>query len=241
MAGVDEPLRRTGGLHFGEAVLRMRRAQHVDAEGHIQKEHAAVATKGLPIILLSARKGEEAMAEGLAVGANDYFVKPFSARELVARVKVQLETRSSGIAAIITDAIELASPLLEQRRHRIIVEMERRGLMLTADPFRLAQDRRQGGLGLGLAIVKNLVGAALILGELLRMRGHEVVIAHDGPAALKARVDFQPEVALLDLGLPVMDGYELARQLRVDQPVPHLRLIAITVTPRSEDSVPGTN
>ena len=47
--------------------------------------------RGLPIILLSARTGEEAMAEGLAAGANDYIVKPFSARELLARVKVQLE------------------------------------------------------------------------------------------------------------------------------------------------------
>jgi DNA-binding response OmpR family regulator len=48
-------------------------------------------TSGIPIILLSARAGEEAVLEGLEKGADDYLVKPFSASELVARVKTQLE------------------------------------------------------------------------------------------------------------------------------------------------------
>ena len=407
------------------------------------------ATRGLPIILLSARTGEEAIAEGLAAGANDYVVKPFSARELVARVRVQLEiarslesdrthenarmvneqfrqaaettshardeflavlghelrnplapiltalqlmdmrgeegslreraviarqvkhvvrlvddlldvsritrgkvvleTRPIGIAAIISSAIEIASPILEQRKHRVIVDIAQRGLTLEADPFRLAQvfsnlltnaakftdpggtitisaaeekgaivvrvkdtgsgiepalmprvfdafaqgvqasDRAMGGLGLGLTIVKSLVGlhggavearsagrgvgsefivrlpalkagkaadaappvpdpalreeplhslrvllvddnedAARLLSDLLRMKGHDVFVVHDGAAALKARASFLPDVALLDIGLPVMDGYELARHLRAEQPTPRLGLIAIT-------------
>ena len=50
---------------------------------------------------------------------------------------------------------------------------------------------------------------------LLRARGHEVRMAHDGPAALAAgRSGFRPEVVLLDIGLPGMDGYEVARRLR---------------------------
>ena len=49
------------------------------------------ATKSLPIILLSARAGEEATIEGLEAGADDYLIKPFSARELVARVETQLQ------------------------------------------------------------------------------------------------------------------------------------------------------
>ena len=47
-------------------------------------------TRGVPLILLSARAGEEARVEGLEAGADDYLVKPFSARELVARVEAQL-------------------------------------------------------------------------------------------------------------------------------------------------------
>jgi PAS domain S-box-containing protein len=48
-------------------------------------------TRGIPILLLSARAGEEAAVEGLAAGADDYLVKPFSARELLARVATNLE------------------------------------------------------------------------------------------------------------------------------------------------------
>jgi signal transduction histidine kinase len=48
-------------------------------------------TRGTPIILLSARAGEEATVEGLRSGADDYLVKPFSARELIARIKSQLQ------------------------------------------------------------------------------------------------------------------------------------------------------
>ena len=48
-------------------------------------------TKGVPIVLLSARAGEESRIEGLKFGADDYLVKPFSAKELVARVKTHLQ------------------------------------------------------------------------------------------------------------------------------------------------------
>jgi len=48
-------------------------------------------TKGIPVILLSARAGEEATIDGLEAGADDYLIKPFSARELMARVNTQLQ------------------------------------------------------------------------------------------------------------------------------------------------------
>ncbi len=50
-----------------------------------------ITTEAIPLILLSARAGEEATLEGLEAGADDYLVKPFSARELIARVRTQLE------------------------------------------------------------------------------------------------------------------------------------------------------
>ena len=69
--------------------------------------------RDLPVVLLSARAGEEARVEGLDSGADDYLVKPFSARELLARVRSNLElARLRGEAR---DALQLANERLEQR------------------------------------------------------------------------------------------------------------------------------
>ncbi len=64
-----------------------------------------------------------------------------------------------------------------------------------------------------LVVDDNRDGAEL-LAELLALHGHQVRIAHDGPDALAIAELLLPEVALLDIGLPGMDGYELARRLR---------------------------
>ena len=63
----------------------------LDGFGLLQALRADPATREFPFVLLSARAGEEARVEGLAAGASDYLVKPFSARELVARVNGALQ------------------------------------------------------------------------------------------------------------------------------------------------------
>jgi DNA-binding response OmpR family regulator len=63
----------------------------LDGFGLVAAIRADEQTRGLPVILLSARAGEESRIEGLAAGADDYLIKPFSARELIARVGSQLE------------------------------------------------------------------------------------------------------------------------------------------------------
>jgi CheY-like chemotaxis protein len=55
-----------------------------------------------------------------------------------------------------------------------------------------------------------------------------VSVAHDGPRALEMATGLVPDVALLDIGLPGMDGYTLARRLRGAAATQHLRLIAVT-------------
>jgi len=63
----------------------------LDGFGLLRELRAHAATKTLPFILLSARAGEESRVEGLDAGADDYLVKPFSARELIARVQTHLQ------------------------------------------------------------------------------------------------------------------------------------------------------
>ncbi|MEJ0034744.1 MAG: ATP-binding protein [Gammaproteobacteria bacterium] len=65
--------------------------------------------------------------------------------------------------------------------------------------------------------------------------GHEVAVANDGPGALKVALTFQPDVALIDIGLPGMNGYEVARRMREDSAGRNLRLMALTGYGRDED------
>jgi PAS domain S-box-containing protein len=66
------------------------------------------------------------------------------------------------------------------------------------------------------------------LAMFLRLRGHEVHTAHDGPGALEEIARGRPEVVFLDLGLPGMSGYDVARQIRAQADTRDLRLVAVT-------------
>ena len=68
--------------------------------------------------------------------------------------------------------------------------------------------------------------AAESLAEVLELLGNQVRVAHGGLEALRLARESLPDLALLDIGLPVMDGYELAQRLRAEHP--SLRLVAVT-------------
>jgi signal transduction histidine kinase len=427
----------------------------LDGFGLLRAIRADAGLAIVPVIMLSARAGEEAHVGGLRAGADDYLVKPFSANELVARVRLHLEnararrqleeqserlqeanaeavqarqlaeagTRSkdeflamlghelrnplspiltslqvmrlrgvesreqalierqvghlvrlvddlldisritrgkielrksrSNLVDVVLRGLEMASPLLEQRSQKVDLDLEPEGLEVDVDPDRLAQvtanlltnaskysergttifvtathagdrvqlrvrdegigipaemlgrvfdvffqqpqtlDRSKGGLGLGLAIVRSLVvlhggtvsaasegpgkgseftvelplasgtperaplaselslrvqpgidgsgppkrilivddneDVAESIAELLRDLGNVIETAYDGPAALRIVKAFKPEVCLIDIGLPAMDGYEVARKLRESGALATgARLIAVT-------------
>jgi PAS domain S-box-containing protein len=265
----------------------------------------------------------------------------------IARGRVELRRRHVELADVVSAAIEIASPLLEERNHHLERDVPPRGLVVDGDPARLTQvlanilsnaakytdpggrvrisaeragatttvrisdtgagiapellpvvfdlfvqggrtiDRSQGGIGLGLAIVKSLItlhggtvsassdgvgkgsefvvtlpliaagapavraagsiappfrpatqprnilvvddnqDAAELIAEALAAAGHDVRTAFDGPAALAISEEFDPDVVFLDIGLPVMDGYEVARRMRASDGK-RVTLVAIT-------------
>ena len=81
---------------------------------------------------------------------------------------------------------------------------------------------------LRVLLVDDNEDAAELLASALEIMGYTTRVAHDGPEALKAATEFDPDVALVDIGLPVMDGYELARRLHDDPGLRRVPLVAVT-------------
>ena len=431
----------------------------LDGFGLLREMRAAPALREVPVILLSARAGQEARVEGLAAGADDYLTKPFNARELLARVdgtlqlarlrqealaarthleaelrdraeqlaeadrrkdeflatlahelrnplapirnalhilrsargsgnpadqrlhdmmdrqighmvrlvddlleisritrgKIELRPETVDVQAVIRSAVDTSRPLLDAAGHDLEIALPETLLIVHADPVRLSQvvanllnnsakytpgggkislavvedegdvvisvrdtgvgipaemlprvfelftqvDRTrkhsQGGLGIGLALVKSLVemhrgrvearseglghgsefivrlplltaasgspgdtalaagsrgenlprrrvlivddnrDAAESLALLLQLSGYDVRTAHDGLSALQTLDDYTPAVVLLDIGMPGMDGYEVARRVREKPGLQDILLVALTGWGQEED------
>jgi PAS domain S-box-containing protein len=89
--------------------------------------------------------------------------------------------------------------------------------------------------GCQVLIVDDNEDAARTLAKILEMTGHQVRLAYDGPSALQAVLDYRPEVVLLDIGLPELDGFEVARQIRQQAELSGMVLVALTGYGREAD------
>jgi signal transduction histidine kinase len=406
----------------------------LDGFGLLRELRADPETQSLPVILLSARAGEESRVEGLGTGADDYLVKPFSARELLARVarhvlvrqalaeadrrkdeflatlahelrnplapirnmlelmklagedgklreraratmerqlshmvrliddlldvsrisrgKLELKRERVELAPVVYQAVEACRPHAASARHEINVTLPPEPIYLNADPVRLAQvfgnllnnackytdpggkiwlkaerqegdvvvrirdtgigippdklvgifemfaqvdrtlERSQGGLGIGLTLAKRLVemhagtvtahseglgrgsefvvrlplllappraeedpesaaqdptagrrilivddnqDSAMSLAMLLEVSGHEARTAFDGLQAVDAAAEFRPDVVLMDLGMPKLNGYDAAVRIRQQPWGERMILVAVTGWGQEED------
>ena len=88
-----------------------------------------------------------------------------------------------------------------------------------------------------ILVVDDNVDSAESMASLLKLDGHDVRVAHDGLAAVESALAFRPQVVLLDIGLPVLDGYEVARRLRRLDETKDTFLIAVTGYGKTEDRV----
>ena len=89
--------------------------------------------------------------------------------------------------------------------------------------------------GRRILIVDDNRDAASSLAMLLELSGNEVGTAHDGVSAVDTAAAFHPDVVLLDIGLPGLDGYEVARRLRDEPWGKRIMLIAVTGRGEYED------
>jgi DNA-binding response OmpR family regulator len=85
-------------------------------------------------------------------------------------------------------------------------------------------------------VVEDDVDLARAVALELNHAGHEVQVEHDGPGALRAHSDWSPDVVVLDLGLPSLDGVEVCRRMRSTSPV---QILVVTARGAVEDRVRG--
>jgi PAS domain S-box-containing protein len=90
-----------------------------------------------------------------------------------------------------------------------------------------------------ILVVDDNVDAAAMLSELLRTHGHEVLTVNGGAAALQAAEGFRPDIIMLDIGMPGMSGFEVARQLRARKRRPEPLIVAVTGWGKLEDELRG--
>lgn len=89
--------------------------------------------------------------------------------------------------------------------------------------------------GLRILLVDDNQDAAVSLSMLLKLQGHDVQVAHDGLSALEVARSYQPHVVFLDIGMPGMDGYEVARRIRQQPGMEKVVLAALTGWGQQED------
>jgi len=128
----------------------------------------------------------------------------------IALGRIDLAPRSREVQAVIAQALERATPLLPDRAVQASLEVA---------PEQPGPRR--------VLIVEDNPDTAESLASALAILGYAVEVAHDGPSALAKLRGFSPEIALVDIGLPVMGGYELAHRIRAERRSA-IRLLAVT-------------
>jgi CheY-like chemotaxis protein len=88
-------------------------------------------------------------------------------------------------------------------------------------------------------VVDDHIASGDLLREILTMEGYAVCVANCGRDAVAMSQEFRPQIALLDIGLPDMDGFALAKQLKAELHLPEIRLIALSGYSQPVDAVGG--
>jgi CheY-like chemotaxis protein len=174
----------------------------------VEDSGIGIASEDLPKIFgmfAQVRSAQEHAAGGLGIGLA-------LAKGIVELHGGRIEAASAGVGKGSRFTVQLPNNMAAATKAPAIAAV-RGGNGLSNKRILLADDNRD---------------AAESLAILLRLEGHEVELAHDGDAALRSFAARRPDVALLDIGMPNANGYEVARRIRATPEGSGVLLIAIT-------------
>jgi CheY-like chemotaxis protein len=185
---------------------------------------------------------------GLRVTGNTFWLEPEAWDEFVAYEAEVNRTVSQyqiiGLCTYCLDRCRAGDVLDVCRNHQFALarrageweRIEGQPLSLPRPPL---PQTASSASGRKVLVVDDNQNVANSIARLLRLSGYDVRVTYDAEAALALAAGFRPEVALLDIGLPGTDGYELARRLRADPSQAGVLLIAFTAHGRDEDRERG--
>jgi signal transduction histidine kinase/ActR/RegA family two-component response regulator len=204
----------------GHIALSARR-QGGDAVIEVRDDGIGIAPTLLPRIFdlfVQGRQSSDRAEGGLGIGLA-------LVRNLVAMHGGTVEARSDGRGKGSTFVVRL--PALD------VIRTDRRRYPRMQQPVRDSQSHPSRRI----LVVDDNEDARELLTEILQRAGHEVRSADSGPAALAALEDYWPDIAVLDVGLPAMDGYELGARLREELATRPPALLALTGYGQDADRV----
>jgi PAS domain S-box-containing protein len=218
-------------------------ARLVQVVGNLLANAAKFTPKGGHITLVAERSPAGAVIRVRDTGVGIPKAAQGRVFELFAQEEKTLARSQGGLGIGLT----LVKRLVEMHGGRVIVQSDGpgRGSEFTVIVPALAQTEATVDNGAGrletpptsrlrVLVVEDNPDAAGGLKMLLELAGHDVQVAPDGLQALRLVDEFEPHVALVDLGLPVLDGFQVARRIRQEHPTRPL-LIALSGYGREED------
>jgi CheY-like chemotaxis protein/two-component sensor histidine kinase len=211
--------------------------------GNLLDNAAKYTDDGGRIWLTATKEGKEAVLRVRDTGVGIPAEMLSSVFELFTQVEKSLDRAQGGLGIGLT----LVRRLVEMHGGRVQVQSDgpNQGTEFTVRLPLLSGEQSQPAQDPGIAngdqvkcrilVVDDSRDGADSLALWLQVSGHEVQVCHDGIKALELAGNFQPDVVLLDIGLPGMDGYEVARQLRGQPKTEAALIVALTGYGQEED------
>lgn len=195
----------------------------------------------IPVLIISAFDETALVMQAIAMGAVDYLTKPFPSAFLRAKVTDALEqtrlrqqlVHYEGIVAELNQHIEALQLEVEQlKRSQQVAEIVQTDYFQQLQPNVTVQELPNlppsDPLPLKILLVEDNELNSDMLCRRLQRYGYEVVIANDGAEGVSKAISEQPQVILMDISLPVMDGWEATQQLKANPQTCRIPIIALT-------------